>query len=70
MISVAGTYWGKLRSVGSRTVKVGMERSRFDRCGWKSFHASLVLIRIVRAVRKKIHSMVMLVRLVILIAGP
>ena len=70
MISAEGTYWGKLRSVGRRTVKVGMDRSRFDGCGWRSVRASLVLSRIVKAVRKKIHSMVMLVRLVISIVSP
>ena len=70
MISVGGTYWGKLRSVGRRSVKVGIDRSRFDGCSWKSVCASLVLSRIVKAVRKMIHSMVMLVRLVISIVSP
>ena len=51
-------------------MNAGMDRSRFDGCGWRSVWASLVLSRIVKAVRKKIHSMVMLVRLVISIASP
>ena len=70
MINAMGTDMGKLRSVGRRTVKVGIDRSRFDRFGWKSVEASFVLGKIVKAVRRKIHSMVMLVRLVISIAGP
>ena len=70
MISASGTYSGKLRSVGRRTVKVGIDRSRFDGWGWKSVCASFVLSRIAKAVRKKIHSMVMLVRLVISIGNP
>ena len=70
MISASGTYSGKLRSVGRRTVKAGIDRSRFDGWGWKSVCASFVLSRIVKAVRKKIHSMVMLVRLVISIVSP
>lgn len=70
MISAEGTYWGKLRIVGRRTVQVGIDRSRFDGCGWRSVCVSFVLIRIVRAVRKRIHSMVMLVRLVISIVSP
>ena len=70
MISAGGTYSRKLRTVGSRTVRVGMDRSRFDRWGWKSVHASLVLSRIVKAVRKKVHSRRMLVRLVISIGNP
>ena len=68
MISAGGTYSGKLRSVGRRTVKIGMDKSRFEECGWKSFHASLVLSRIVKAVRKRIHSRRILVRLVIWIS--
>ena len=70
MISAGGTYAGKLRNVGRRTVKVGMDKSRFDGCGWKSVCASLVLSRIVKAVRKNTHSMVMLVRLVTSIDNP
>lgn len=30
MISVRGTYRGMLRSVGRRTVKAGIDRSKFD----------------------------------------
>lgn len=70
MISAGWTYWGKLRSVGRRTVKVGMDRSRFDGWGWRSVCASFVLSRIVKAVRKRIHSRRMLVRLVISIGNP
>ena len=70
MISAGGTYWGKLRSVGRRTVKVGMDRSRFDGCGWKSVEASFVFCMIKKDVRKRIHSIVMLVRLVISMASP
>lgn len=70
MINAMGTDIGKLRSVGRRTVKAGIERSRFDRCGWKSVEASFVFAMIKKDVRKRIHSMVMLVRLVISMAGP
>lgn len=68
MISAGGTYWGKLRIVGKRTVKVGMDRSRFDGWGRKSVDDSFVLCMIKKDVRKRIHSMVMLVRLVIWIS--
>jgi len=37
-----GTYDGKLMNVGSSTVNVGMDRIRFDLCGWRSLAASLV----------------------------
>ncbi len=43
MMSSGGTDRGKLSRVGSRTVKTGMDNSRFDGWGWNSFHASLVL---------------------------
>ena len=70
MINAMGTDMGKLRSVGRRTVKVGIDRSRFDRFGWKSVEASFVFAMIKKAVRKKIHSMVMLAKVVISIARP
>lgn len=65
MISARGTYWGKLRSVGRRTVKVGMNRSRFDGWGWKSLDISFVFCMIRKDARKRIHSRVMLAKLVI-----
>ena len=68
MISAGGTYRGKLRSVGRRTVKVGMDRSRFDGWGWKSVDTPFVFCMIKKDVRKRIHSTVMLVRLVISIS--
>ena len=68
MISAMGTYWGKLRSVGRRTVKAGMNRSRFDGWDWKSAFISFVFCMIKKDVRKSIHSTVMLVRLVIWIS--
>ena len=37
-----GTYDGKLMNVGSSTVNVGMNKVRFDLCGWRSVAASLV----------------------------
>lgn len=37
-----GTYDGKLMNVGSSTVNVGMNKVRFDLCGWRSVVASLV----------------------------
>jgi len=70
MISSRGTDKGKLSNVGSRTVKIGMDSSRFDGWCWNSVHASFVLSMIVRDVRKKVHSRRMLARLVILIPIP
>ena len=70
MISAGGTYWGKLRSAGRRTVKVGMDRSRFDECVWKSSELSFVFCIIRREVRRRIHSIAALVSPVISIAGP
>ena len=68
--SSKGTDKGKLSSVGSRTVKIGIDRSKFDGCFWNSVHASFVLSIIVMDVRKKVHSMKMPVRLVIPIPMP
>ena len=65
MMSSRGTDRGKLSSVGSRTVKIGIDRSRFDGWCWNSFHVSCVLCIIIRDVRKKVHSMRMFVRLII-----
>jgi len=70
MISPKGTDNGKLSIVGSRTVKIGIDNSKFDECCWNSTHASFVLSIIVMDVRKKVHSMRMPVRLVILIPIP
>jgi len=62
-MSVYGTDKGKWKKVGRRTVKTGMDRSRFDGWGWNRFQASFVLSMIVRQVRKRIHSKETLVRL-------
>lgn len=70
MISSGETYMGKLRSVGRRTVRTGMARIMFDGCCWNSSHASFVLNNIAVDVRKRIHSMRMLVRLVISMPKP
>jgi len=65
-----GTCKGKLRSVGRRTVRTGMTRIMFDGCCWNSSHASFVLNNIAVEVRKRVHSMRMLVRLVISMPSP
>jgi len=70
MMSSMGAYKGKLSSVGSRTVMIGMNNSRFDGCCWNSVHESFALNMIVRDARKNVHSTRMLVRLVILIPTP
>lgn len=49
-------------------MKVGMDRSRFDGWGWRSVDTSFVFCMIRKDVRKRIHSAVMLVRLVIWIS--
>ena len=59
------TYRGKLRSVGRRTVRTGTARIMFDGCCRSSSHASFVLKSIAVEIRKAVHSMRMLVRLVI-----
>jgi len=61
---------GKLRSVGKRTVRTGMARIMFDGCCWNSSHASFVLSSVAVEVRKRVHSMRMLVRLVISMPNP
>jgi len=58
---------GKLSSAGNRTVKIGIDRSKFDECCWNSVNASFVLTIIVMDVRKRVHSIKMLIRLVVLI---
>jgi len=63
MMSAYGTDKGKWKKVGRRTVKTGMDRSRFDGWGWNRVQASFVLSMIVRQVRKRIHSRETLVRL-------
>ena len=70
MISSGETYRGKLRRVGRRTVRTGMARIIFDGCCWSSSHASFVLNSIAVDVRKRAHSMRMLVRLVISMPRP
>jgi len=70
MISPNGTDSGKLSTVGIITVKIGIDSNRFEGCCWNSVHASFVLSIIVRDVRKKVHSIRTLVRLVILIPIP
>ena len=70
MMSSSGTDRGKLNNVGSITAKIGTDRNRLDGWCWNSVHASLALSMIVRDARKRIHSMRMLVRLVILIPMP
>jgi len=65
MMSSEGTDRGKPSSVGSRTVKIGIDRSRLERWCWNSVRASLVSSMVAMDVRKKIHSMMMLLRLVI-----
>ena len=69
-MSAGETYRGKLRSVGRRTVRTGMARIMFDGCFWISSHASFVLNSIPVDVRKRAHSMRMLVRLVISMPRP
>ena len=61
---------GKLRNVGRRTVRTGMDNVRFDVLRWNSNCASFVFNMIVMEVRKRIHSRKMLVRLVTLIPKP
>ena len=63
MTSSNGTDKGKLKKVGRRTVKTGMDSSRFDWWGWNRVQASFVLSMMVRQVRKRIHSKETLVRL-------
>jgi len=70
MMSSEGTDIGNLSSVGSRTVKTGIERSRLDGWCWNSLHASLALSMVAMDVRNKAHSMMMLARLVISIPTP
>ena len=70
MTSSKETYKGKLRSVGRRTVRTGTARIMFDECFWNSDRASFVLNSIIMEVRKRVHSMRMLVRLVISMPNP
>ncbi len=70
MISSVETYVGKLRRVGRRTVRTGMVRIMFDGCCWKSAIASFVLKSMVVEVRKRVHSMKMLVMLVMSMPRP
>ena len=70
MTSSEGTYKGKLRRVGRRTVRSGTAKIMFDGYCWNSDHRSFVLNSIAVDVRKRAHSMRMLVRLVISIPEP
>lgn len=63
MMSVKGTDEGRLRNVGSRAVRTGMDSVMFDGWRWNSNRASFVLNMIVMDVRKRVYSMKMLVRL-------
>ena len=69
-MSSDGMDCGKLRRMGSRTVKIGIDRSRFDGWCWNRTHTSFALSMMVREVRKKVHSMRMLVGLVMVIPVP
>ena len=62
-ISRVGTSNGKLRNVGSSAVNVGMDRIRFELCGWNSVVVSLVFSIMIIAVRNIIHSIAMFVGL-------
>ena len=53
MTSSNGTDKGKLRKVGSRAVKIGIDRSRFDGWCWNRTHTSFVFSMIVRDVIRK-----------------
>ena len=68
--SPKGTDRGNLKNVGRRTVRTGMDSSRFDGWCWNRIHISFVLNMMVREIRKKIHSKEMLVGLIILILAP
>lgn len=70
MTSSIGTGRGKWKNWGSRTVRTGMDRSRFDGWCWNRIHASFVLSMIERKVRKEIHSNRIIVRFVMLIPVP
>jgi len=70
MTSSKGTDKGKLSSVGSRTVKTGIDNSKFDECFWNRTHASFVLNMNMRDARKKVNSTRILVKLVISIPMP
>ncbi len=65
MTSSRGTDEGKLSSVGSRTVKIGIENSIFDVCFRNNTRVSLALCMTAKDVRKKIHSIKMFVRPII-----
>jgi len=69
-MSVKGTDKGKLKNVGRRTVRTGVDSSRFDGWCWNRIHISFVLSMMVREIRKKPHSKEMLARLIILIPAP
>ena len=70
MIISGGTCKGKLRNVGRRAVRTGTARIMFDWCFWNSNPASFVLNSIAVEMRKRTHSMKMLVRLVISMPSP
>lgn len=65
-----GTLSGKLRNVGSNTVNVGIDRSRFMLCGWKNLAASLVITMIAIDARNVVHSSAMFVGLNMLMFVP
>ena len=70
MMSSGVTCRGKLRNAGRRAVRTGTARIMFDECFWNSDRASFVLNSIAVEVRKRVHSMKMLVRLVISMPNP
>ena len=70
MMSTGETYKGKRTEAGKRTVKTGMVRIMFDGCCWSSSQASFVLKSIAVEMRKRAHSMRMLVRLIISMPRP
>jgi len=46
----------KLKNVGRKTVRTGMDSSGFDGWCWKRFHICFVLSMITKKVRKMVHS--------------
>lgn len=65
-----GTWRGKLKKVGRRAVRTGMESVRLEKWGWSRIFTSLVLSMVVKQARKRVHSRRMLTRLVTLIGRP
>lgn len=70
MIRASGTCRGKLKKVGRRIVRTGMESVRLQKWGWSRFLTSLVLSMVVKPARKRVHSRRMLALLVTSIGRP